>query len=52
MNKQRGQMEKMVALVMLAFSIALLTGEGMRDALYGEPIEGRARVLPTERIPD
>jgi len=37
MNKKRENMEKMVALVLLAYSIGLLIGEFVRDELY----EGR-----------
>ena len=51
MNKKPEHMEKMVALVMLAFSIGLLTGEGLRDALYGESIEEGTPISLTERIP-
>jgi hypothetical protein len=39
MNKQQTAMEKMVALVLLAFSIALVVGEETRDELYGMPTE-------------
>jgi hypothetical protein len=35
MNKQREQMEKMVALVLLAYAIGLLVGEAIRDRMYG-----------------
>lgn len=52
MNKKSEQMEKMIALVMLAFSIGVLTGEGVRDAVYGEPIHGQAKRILTERVPD
>jgi len=52
MNKKPEHMEKMIALVMLAYSIGVLTGEGVRDAIFGEPIKARARVPVTERIPD
>lgn len=52
MNKKPDSMEKMIALVMLAYSIGVLTGEGVRDALFGEPITARARVPIRERIPD
>ena len=51
MNQQQGHMEKMVALVMLAFSMGLLTGEGLRDALYGEPVAATARVPLGEQVP-
>jgi hypothetical protein len=52
MNKKPEPMEKMIALVMLAYSIGLLTGEGIRDAVYAERIQDHTHVLPTERIPD
>lgn len=51
MNKGQAQMEKMVALVMLAFSLGLLTGEGLRDALYTEPAESGTPVPLAERVP-
>jgi transposase len=37
MNKSQQHMEQMVALVMLAFTIGFLTGEALRDELYGAP---------------
>ena len=52
MNQKPAQMEKMIALMMLAYSIGLLTGEAVRDAIYGEPTKGKSPVLPSERIPD
>jgi hypothetical protein len=52
MNKKSEYMEKMIALVMLAYSIGVLAGEGVRDAIFSEPIKARARVPLTERIPD
>jgi len=52
MNKQPAQMEKMIALVMLAYSIGVLTGEAVRDAVFGEPIKDQTKVTPIERIPD
>jgi hypothetical protein len=51
MNKQQALMEKMVALVMLAFSIGLLSGEGIRDAVYGETVEAETPVPKKERMP-
>ena len=41
MNKKRGNMEKMTALVLLAYSIGLLIGEEIRERLY----TGRKRKL-------
>jgi hypothetical protein len=52
MNKKPELLEKMIALVMLAFSIGLLTGEGVRDAVFGELRKDPRSGLPTERIPD
>lgn len=37
MNQQQEQMEKIVALVLLAFTIGYLVGEELRDHLYGPP---------------
>jgi hypothetical protein len=51
MNQKPEQMEKMVALVMLAFSIGVVTGEGVRDAVFGDPIKRKAKVPPREQIP-
>lgn len=52
MNKKSEYMEKMIALMMLAYSIGVLTGEGIRDAIFAEPLKARAKVPLTERIPD
>ena len=35
MNKKRTNMEKMVALILLAYAIGLLVGETVRDYVYG-----------------
>lgn len=35
MNKQQARMEQMVALVLMAFSIGIWVGEGLRDEVYG-----------------
>lgn len=45
MNKSQQHMEQMAALVMLAFTIGFLTGEAVRDVLYGDP-------NTTQRDPD
>lgn len=37
MNKSQQHMEQMAALVMLAFTIGFLSGEAVRDELYGAP---------------
>jgi hypothetical protein len=51
MNKQQVYMEKMVALLLLTFTIGLLVGEVLRDLLYGEPIADNDQVADGERIP-
>jgi len=51
MNKQQRYMEKMVALLLLTFTIGLLVGEELRDLLYGEPIADDEQVDDKERIP-
>jgi len=52
MNKKPELMEKMIALVMLAYCVGLLTGEGIRDAVYAQHVPDSAKVSPLERIPD
>lgn len=51
MNKQQVYMEKMVALLLLVFTIGLLVGEELRDLLYGEPLVGDEQVADQVRIP-
>lgn len=51
MNKQQVYMEKMLALLLLTFSIGLLVGEELRDLLYGLPIHEDAPVPDCDRIP-
>lgn len=51
MNKQQVYMEKMVALLLLTFTVGLLVGEELRDLLYGEPIAEDELVEDKERIP-
>jgi hypothetical protein len=51
MNKQQVYMEKMLALLLLTFTIGLLVGEGLRDLLYGEQIRDGDHVPDKERIP-
>jgi hypothetical protein len=51
MNKQQVYMEKMVALLLLVFTIGLLVGEELRDLLYGEPIVDDEPVDDQECIP-
>jgi hypothetical protein len=51
MNKRQVYMEKMLALLLLTFTIGLLVGEEIRDLLYGEPIIENEQVPDKERIP-
>lgn len=51
MNHRQAHMEKMVALVLLAFGVGLWTGESLRDALYAEPVEAGTEVPSDERVP-
>lgn len=51
MNKQQLYMEKMVALLLLTFTIGLLIGEEIRDVLYGEPVPEGEQVPNKDRIP-
>jgi hypothetical protein len=51
MNKQQVYMEKMLALLLLIFTIGLLVGEEIRDFLYGELITEEEQVPKKERIP-
>jgi len=51
MNKQQVYMEKMLALLLLTFTIGLLVGEEIRDFLYAEPIAEDEQIPDKERIP-
>ena len=55
MNKHQTQMEKVVALVLLAFSIGYLVGEELRDGLYGPdpnaPTRQRAPYADARSLP-
>jgi len=51
MNKQQVYMEKMIALLLLVFTIGLLVGEELRDLLYAEPIAADEQVEDKQRIP-
>lgn len=42
MNHSQKNMERMVALAMIAYAIGLLIGEGLRDHLYGEALNQSA----------
>lgn len=52
MNKRQVYMEKMLALLLLTFTIGFLVGEEIRDLLYGEPVTEGEQVPDIERIPD
>lgn len=51
MNKKQVYMEKMIALLLLTFSVGLLVGEALRDLLYAEPIAEDEQTPENERIP-
>src|SRR3989304_4728486 len=51
MNKQQVYMEKMLAILLLTFTIGLLVGESLRDLLYGEQISDDEQVPDKDRIP-
>ena len=51
MNKKQVYMEKMIALLLLTFSVGLLVGEALRDLLYAEPIADDEQIPENERIP-
>jgi len=51
MNKQQVYMEKMLALLLLTFTVGLLVGEEIRDFLYGDPITPDEQVSQMEMIP-
>lgn len=46
MNKSQQHMEQMAALVMLAFTIGFLSGEAVRDELYGTPEASQTGTAP------
>ena len=51
MNKQQTYMEKMLALLLLVYAIALMLGEAIRDPLYGEVLTENELVLEKDRLP-
>lgn len=51
MNKRQEMMEKMLALLLLVYAIALLVGECLRDYLYGVPVSETEALAEAERIP-
>ena len=51
MNKQQENMEKMLALLLLVFTIGLFVGENLRDYLYGEQVVENVQVAEKDRIP-
>jgi hypothetical protein len=44
-------MEKMLALLLLTFTIGLLVGEGLRHLLYSDQIKENEQIPDKERIP-
>jgi hypothetical protein len=46
MNKRQLNMEKMLALLVLVYAIAMLVGECVRDYLYGEPVGQQETLAP------
>ena len=51
MNKQQTCMEKMLALLLLVFTIGLMVGESVRDHLYGKLIVENKQVPDNDRVP-
>jgi len=51
MNKQQTYMEKMLALLLLVYTIGLMPGEGISDRLYGEIITENEPALEKGRLP-
>ncbi len=51
MNKRQERMEQVLALVLLAYAVALLVGERLRDALFGEPEGPSQAPAATQRDP-
>lgn len=51
MNKKQENMEKMLAMVMIAYTIGLMVGEALRDRLYGPPVhpEKGSRARPSRK---
>lgn len=52
MNQKQEYMEKMIALLLLVFTVGLLVGETLRDFLYGVPIAENELVAEKDLIPD
>lgn len=51
MNKRRDYMEKMIALLLIVYTIGLLVGESLRDFLYAKPVALGEDVPDDERVP-
>ena len=51
MNKQQTYMEKMLALLLLVYTIGLMLGEAIRDHLYGEIVTENEPALEKDRLP-
>ncbi len=52
MNKRQEQMEQVVALVLLAFSLGSVVGEGIRDHLFPAPVTDAAPIPSQAAAPD
>ena len=51
MNKQQTYMEKMLALLLLVYTIGLMLGEAIRDHLYGRIMTKNEPALEKDRLP-
>ena len=51
MNQKQEYMEKMIALLLIVFSIGLLVGEHLRDFLYGQPVAENEFVSQADLLP-
>jgi len=51
MNKRRDYMEKMIALLLMVYTMGLLVGESLRDFLYAKPVGSGEEVADNERVP-
>jgi hypothetical protein len=51
MNKKQENMEKMLAMVMIAYTIRLMVGEALRDRLYAPPVHPQkgSRATPSRK---
>ncbi len=51
MNKQQTYMEKMLALLLLVYTMGLILGEAVRDHLYGEIITENEPAPEKDQLP-